>query len=643
MCGLVGGILRSALDPKRLGGALEALHHRGPDAVGTWISPDGRWFLGHTRLSIIGLANGAQPISDPSGDVQLVVNGEFYGYRAIRERLRAAGCSFKTDSDSEIALHLYLREGMNLGRHLRGEFAAVIADRRNRAMLAIRDRFGIKPLFYAVHEGDVFFASEVKALLALGVPARWDCEAVLQEAFHFRPHSRSLFAGVHTVPPGHYAIAQAGEVSIYPYWDWKFPMAAELAADDRSDDEIVAGFRTVLDDAVRERLVADVEVASYLSGGIDSCAVLGLAQRHMDRPIRAFTIGFEDVLYDETALAREQAERSGASFVPVPVTARALADAYGDAVWHAETCFINGHGVAKFLLSRAVRDAGIKVVFTGEGSDEMLGGYAPFRRDVLLYNSARQDPATVDRLLAELRESNQAVPSLVASEEKPIAELDAVQRRLGWVPSWILAFSTRGQSAAAFFSQEMAASTAGINPYELALSRLPIEERVAGRDPLNQALYLWARVHLPNFILTFLSDRMEMAHSIEGRVPFLDHQVAEFAAGIPIHMKIQGMREKHVLREACRDVLIEPVYNRQKHPFSTPPAKLGQDDAMLELFGDVFASSLLDDQPIFDAAAVRRLFQSLPEKTAAQRMDLDGAMHRILSLTLMHQRFGMSS
>ena len=643
MCGFVAGLLRRPLEPKRLDRALETLHHRGPDAVGRWVAPDGRMFLGHTRLSIIGLGNGDQPMSDASGDVRLVVNGEFYGYKAIRERLRAEGCVFKTDSDSEIALHLYLREGMNLGRHLRGEFAAVIADRRNGAMLAIRDRFGIKPLFYAIHEGDVFFASEVKALLALGVPARWNREAVYQEVFMFRPHSRTLFDGIYTVPPGHYAIAQHGEVSVYPYWDMVFPTAAELAADDRTDAEVVAGFRAVLDDAVRERLVADVEVASYLSGGIDSCAVLGLAQRHMDRPIRAFTLTFDDALYDESALARAQAERSGSSFHPIPVTARSLADAYSDAVWHAETCFVNGHGVAKFLLSRAVRDAGIKVVFTGEGSDEMLGGYAHFRRDVLLYNSARQDPATVSRLLAELRASNQAVPVLVANEEAPIPELESVQRRLGWVPSWIKAFSTVGDMTSKLFSREMLASVAGMNPYEVALSRLPIQERVAGRDPLNQALYLNSKIHLPNFVLTFLSDRMEMAHSIEGRVPFLDHQLAEFAAKIPIHMKINGMREKHVLREATRDVLIEPVYGREKHPFTTPPTKFGEDDAMLELFSDVFASSLLDDQPIFDAAAVRRLFQQLPEQPPDQRVRVDGLLNRVLSLTLMHQRFGMSN
>jgi asparagine synthase (glutamine-hydrolysing) len=324
------------------------------------------------------------------------------------------------------------------------------------------------------------------------------------------------------------------------------------------------------------------------------------------------------------------------------VTSRALADAYADAVWHAETPFTNGHGVAKFLLSRAVRDAGIKVVFTGEGSDEMLGGYAPFRRDVLLHNSARQDPAVVQRLLAELRASNQAVPQLVATEDAPLPVLDTVRRRLGWVPSWIQAFSTLGQRTTELFRPEMAASVAGMDPYEVALSRLAIEERVLGRDPLNQALYLWSRIHLPNFILTFLSDRMEMAHSIEGRVPFLDHEVAEYAAGIPIHMKIHGMREKHVLREATRDVLIEPVYDREKHPFTTPPPKVGEDDAMLELYGDVFASSLLDDQPIFEPARIRALFGALPDRTPEERLGTDGLLNRILSLTLMHQRFGMS-
>jgi len=644
MCGLVAGLTTRALEPARLDRALQVLHHRGPDGTGTWLAADGRCFLGHARLSIIGLDNGAQPIADASGEVRLVVNGEFYGYQAIRRQLQAEGCRFATESDSEIALHLYLREGMAMARQLRGEFAGVIADRREGTLLAIRDRFGIKPLFYAVHQGDVYFASEIKALLALGVPARWDVEALLADAYQVRLHARTLFAGIQAVPPGHYAVARAGAVTLHPYWDLAFPSRETLAADRRSDAEVIRGFREVLDDAVRERLVADVEVACYLSGGIDSCAVLGLAQRHMTRPIRAFTLSFDETLYDESALARAQAERSGASYHPIPATRQALAEAYADAVWHAECTFFNGHGVAKFLLSRGVRDAGIKVVFTGEGSDEMLGGYAPFRRDVLLYNSARQDPDTVKRLLAAMRASNQAVPTLIVNEEAASsAALEPVRRRLGWIPSWLIAWSAMGDPVVQRYSRDMAARIGTLNPYAGLLGGLDADGRLAGCDPLNQGLYLWAKTALVNFILTLLGDRMEMAHSIEGRVPFLDHQVAEYAAGIPVHLKINGLREKHVLREATRDVLIEPVYNREKHPFTTPPIKTVENDPLREMFGDVLASAALDQQPVFDAAAARALYQGYAALPPEARVPADAVLHRIVSTTILHQRFGMSA
>ena len=237
--------------------------------------------LGHTRLSIIGLRNGSQPMTSPDGAVHVVVNGEFYGYRELRERLRASGYRFSTESDSEIAVHLYRERGMQAATLLRGEFAMVIADEHQRQMIAIRDRFGVKPLYYAVVNGDVFFASEIKALLALGVPARWDLEGATGGMG--RSHEKTEFAGISTVPPGCYAIARDGHVRIYPYWDWEIPTAEQMRADTRSDAEIVEEFREALRDAVRQRLVADVEVASYLSGGIDSCAVLGLAQQEMDR------------------------------------------------------------------------------------------------------------------------------------------------------------------------------------------------------------------------------------------------------------------------------------------------------------------------------------------------------------------------
>lgn len=643
MCGIIAGLYRSSVDEEKLARALDTLYHRGPDASSAWISKDRKWALGHTRLSIIGLDNGVQPMANADENVRIVVNGEFYGYKSIRDTLRKEGFGFKTDSDSEILLHLYQREGIGALAHLRGEYAAVIADQRNNAMIGIRDRFGIKPLFYTVHEGNVLFASEIKALLALGAPARWDQESLLQEAFSFRPHERTLFRGIYTVPPGHYAIAQDGDVKTYRYWDLDFPTAEELAKDDRSDEEVTAGLREVLSDAVNQRLVADVEVASYLSGGIDSCAVLGLAQQGLSKPIRAYTLAFDNALYDESALAEKQARKSGSSWNPIPISQADIATAYSDALWNNESLFSNGHAAAKFILSKAVRDAGIKVVFTGEGADEMLAGYPPFRRDVLLYNAESQDPAVVEQLLADMYESNKATRGMLTTDAEAPPEVDVVKRRLGYVPSWIEVFAQQGLGNRPLFSKSLQEFVGQMDPYEPGLSRLPVEERMKGRDPLNQSLYLWTKFMLPNFILTSLSDRMEMANSIEGRVPFLDHKVAEFATRIPIHMKINGMREKHVLREATKDVLIEEVYNREKHPFTSPPTQEGKDDALLELFNDTLTSKAIEDQPIYDPIAVRQLMETHRTCPPEDRMGMEALIHRVTSTIILHQRFGMSA
>ena len=241
MCGIFAAMTRRGLAPERRDAALRSLQHRGPDGSGSWTSRDGRWTLGHTRLSIIGLNNGEQPMTSPDGAVHLVVNGEFYGYREIRDRLRASGYRFSTESDSEIALHLYDERGMQAASELRGEFAVIIADERQQAMIAIRDRFGIKPLYYSIVNGEVFFASEIKALLAMGVPAAWDLEGATGGVG--RSHEKTEFAGISTVPQGCYAIARHGDVRIYPYWDWEIPTAEEMKRDTRSEAEVVADFR----------------------------------------------------------------------------------------------------------------------------------------------------------------------------------------------------------------------------------------------------------------------------------------------------------------------------------------------------------------------------------------------------------------
>ena len=638
MCGIFAAMTRRGLAAERRDAALKVLNHRGPDGAGSWTSPDGLWTLGHTRLSIIGLNNGDQPMTSPDGAVHLVVNGEFYGYRAIRDRLRAAGCRFATESDSEIALHLYQERGMQCTSELRGEFAVVIADDRQRAMIAIRDRFGIKPLFHAVVNGDVFFASEIKALLALGVPARWDLEGAT--GGFGKSHEKTEFAGINAVPPGCYAIAKDGAVRIYPYWDWDIPTAEQIRSDARSEAEVVSDFREALRDAVRQRLVADVEVASYLSGGIDSCAVLGLAQQEMDRPIRAFTLTFENPLYDEARIAEAQAKHVGASFHPIPITGREIADSYADAIWHAETQMFNGHGVAKFLLSRAVRDAGIKVVFTGEGADEMLGGYPYFRVDAVNNNcslSAAEKAALIDEMLG----ANQATRALLMPAQVRTPEMEAVQRRFGWLPATLNVALAMANSVAPFFRDDLTAHIQGFQPLVSGLDRLPLAQRIVGRDPLNQMLYINSKTVLPNFILVYLGDRMEMAHSIEGRVPFLDHRVAEAAARVPVDLKVKGIREKHVLREAAKDVLIPEVYDRQKHPFTTPPTR-DKNDPMLAFYRDTFSSRAAREQPIFDMTKVSAVLDRLLDCPDDQRIAIEGGLQRVASVVVMHERFAMA-
>jgi asparagine synthase (glutamine-hydrolysing) len=639
MCGIFAAMTRRGLLPERRDAALRSLQHRGPDGSGSWTSRDGRWTLGHTRLSIIGLNNGEQPMTSPDGAVHLVVNGEFYGYREIRDRLRASGYRFSTESDSEIALHLYDERGMQAASELRGEFAVIIADERQQAMIAIRDRFGIKPLYYSNVNGEVFFASEIKALLAMGVPAAWDLEGATGGVG--RSHEKTEFAGIGTVPPGCYAIARHGDVRIYPYWDWEIPTAEQMTRDTRSETEVVADFRKALLDSVQQRLIADVEVASYLSGGIDSCAVLGLAQQSTHRPIRAFTLTFENPLYDEASIAEAQARHVGASYHPIPITGREIADAYADAVWHAETQMFNGHGVAKYLLSRAVRDAGIKVVFTGEGADEMLGGYPYFRVDALNDNPALS-AAERGALLEQMLGANPATRAILMPTQVSNPEMKAIERRLGWLPATLNVSAAMMSGVAPLFRDDLAARLQGYQPLLSALDRLPLAQRVAGRDRLNQMLYVNAKTVLPNFILNYLADRMEMAHSIEGRVPFLDHHVADAAARVPVSMKVKGIREKHVLREATKDVLIPEVYDRQKHPFTTPPTRTGN-DPMLAFYRDTFASQAAQDQPIYDMTKVRAALDRLLECPADQRIAMEGGLQRVASVIILQDKFALAA
>jgi asparagine synthase (glutamine-hydrolysing) len=643
MCGIAAFFSRGErISAERLKRAANSLHHRGPDGQGTWVSPDQRVGLGHARLSIIDLTTGDQPIANEDKRIHIVVNGEFYDFERQRRELERRGHLFRTRSDSEIALHLYEELGAHCVQHLRGEFAFVLWDEANQRIFAARDRFGIKPLYYAVHDDTLYLASEIKALFAAGVPAHWDQEYFYQHSTGPAMSDRTLFDGVYQVPPGHYLTATTNGMRILRYWEFYYPPADELAADTRGESAFVEEFAAVFEEAVRLRMRADVPVGCYLSGGLDSCAVLGYASRLCSTPIQAFTLTFDQAAYDEGDIALEMAARAGANFHPIPIKQFDIADNFADAIWHSETLFSNGHGVSKYLLSRAVRDAGYKVVYTGEGSDEIFGGYVHFRIDMLQHNTHGQDAAEVQRLLQQLETANSVSRGMLMPVGKT-GSLESVERVLGFVPGCLKVFSAGGQQQQTLFDADFKARFAGRDSARLFLDSLDVPAVLRGRDPLNKSLFVWAKSVLPNYILNLLGDRMEMAHSVEGRVPFLDHHVVECVCRAPVSLKIRGLTEKYLLREAAKPLITETVYRRQKHPFLSPPVTTAPTERFHQMMQDTLRGPVLAWLPFYDQKKVVALLDQLPAMSDSDRVGWDPALMSVLSACVIQERFGLGS
>ena len=442
------------------------------------------------------------------------------------------------------------------------------------------------------------------------------------------------------MPPGHFLLATKGYVQLHRYWDFNYPEASAPVAsyDDREHAERL---RAALDEAVRLRLRANVPVGCYLSGGLDSCAVLGLAARHHREPIRAFTLTFDKIEYDEGSIAKEMAALAGADFFPVPIRQSDLADHFFDATAYSEALCFNAHGVAKYMLSDAVRKAGYKVVLTGEGSDEILGGYPHFRRDMLLYDNAGQDPAVIESMLADLSRANEVSRGILLPDGEGVST-ESVTRRLGFTPSWIETYAASSLKLRSLFSAGYAADMECRDYFKAMLDSVDIPRQLQGRAPVHQSLYLWGKTLLPSYILTVLGDRMEMSHSVEGRVPFLDHYVVELLCAMPLRQKIRGATEKFVLREATKNVITDTVYRRQKHPFLSPPATLDPSGRFNEMMQDTLRGPLLASLPYFDQSSVAALLDRLPTMDSGERTTTDQVLMLILSACALQDRYHLA-
>ncbi|MEO7736191.1 MAG: asparagine synthase (glutamine-hydrolyzing) [Kofleriaceae bacterium] len=612
---MVAVALAEPLAAAAMSDALAALAHRGPDGRGTWRSPDGTIALGHTRLAVIDPEGGAQPIANEDGSIVAVVNGELYGHAAQARWLAGRGHRLRSRCDAEVLVHLYEELGDDVVRHVHGELAFVLWDGRRRCLLAGRDRLGVKPLVWTRWRGGIALASEAKALFALGVPARWDDEAFFHAAHtQYVWPDRTLFAGVHQLEPG-CTLRWDGAPRIARYWD--VPIAAPPVI--HTLDDAAAQLRAALDEAVQVRQVADAPVCVQLSGGLDSTAVAALAAR-AGGIAGAFTVGFAGGgAYDERALAAATARALGLPHTIVELDGAAIASGWAEAVAHGEGLAINGHLVGKWMLSRAMRDAGMKVALTGEGADEILAGYPHLRVD------------------AGAEVAGHAASRGVMLPSGEGLSVEGVRARIGRVPTWIAAKATLGRRVRSLLAPDLVARFAEVDPFGALIDQLGAA-RLAAASALHAGAATWIRTALAQYILRTLGDGMEMAHGIEGRVPFLDHRVVELAFSVApgVLAGVSGDRtiDKPVLRRAVADVIPAEVAARPKHPFLAPPlARLAPALVQDTLRAYARRSRLVD------GARLIAILDALPGMADAELQAWDAALMLVLSAAILEARY----
>ncbi len=650
MCGIGGVFLadrRQTLDRQLLVNMAAIQSHRGPDGFGVeCIDAAGVGFC-HARLSIIDLneSRARQPFLSDDRQVLMAHNGEFYDFQRIRADLTAQGVRFSTKSDSEILLRLYQRQGLESTLPLlRGEFAFALFDAVDDCLYLVRDRFGIKPQYWTMTPEGVVFGSELKVLFAHPlVERRFTSEGLFHQLMQTMVPGTTAFAGVHQVQPGHVLKVQRRgdrlEVSESTYWDVDFPRLDQRDSTLTEADHI-ANVRAALLEAVEMRMVADVPVGCYLSGGIDSCSILGLASAVSQGPVKAFTIGFDDARYDETPIAAEMAEATGAEQDVMRLSGRELYGHMEQTLWHTERTIYNTLAVAKYLMSRHVNNVDYKVVMTGEGSDELFGGYPAFRRDMFLHGlddlpqSDRQDWESL------LQTNNSLVQgAMLAADQVDDPDLDAV---VGFTPSCLQPWLACAPLVPDLLAEEHRQALAEYSPGKAIAEQLN-PQQLEGRHALDKAQYVWIKTMLEGQILTWGGDRVDMANSMEARPAFLDHHLAAAAVQVPPELRIKGKTEKYVLREAMAGLLPEVLYKREKFAFMAPPAHTEPEKwaQMKQLADDYLSDEAIDAAGLLSKEGVRALFarHDDPVTTDAERVQMDAVINHLLGVQMLHRMF----
>ncbi len=583
MCGLAGWCNfadGAPADHELLGRMAAKLVHRGPDSSGCFA--DDRVGFAFRRLKIIDLAGGEQPMCNEDGSLVLVCNGEIFNYQELERELTARGHVFRTASDVEVLLHLYEERGPDLLHAVNGQFAFALYDRRAGRLLLARDHFGVNPLHYTVTGGTLVFGSEIKAMLEHpAVPREVDLTGLDQVlCFPGLVSPRTMFKGIHSLPPGHFLTASAGGVRVEEYWDLDYPLRGETYPE-RREEEVIAELRDRFAQSVRYRLHADVPVGLYLSGGLDSSLIAAMS--HREAPGFAghsFSIGFTDRSISETAFQRLMAEQVGSRHQEIVFDWAEIESRMPRMIWQCECPIKETYNTCSLALSQAAREAGVAVILTGEGADELFAGYVGYRFDQAGDRGARGSRLD-EACEEELRERLWGDPGFFYEKD-------------------YFAFRETRQ---ALYSEAVGRELAELD----CTNESPIDrDKVRGRHPVHQRSYVDFKLRMADHLLADHGDRMALAHSIEARYPFLDVGLVEFARRLPPELKIRDLEEKYALKRMAAGLVPDSIIRREKFGFHAPgsPYLLRHN---IEWINDLLASDRIARQGYFNPRAVETL------------------------------------
>ncbi|MEO7971008.1 MAG: asparagine synthase (glutamine-hydrolyzing) [bacterium] len=604
MCG-INGIALSNRSQRTVSAAMlermrDVLTHRGPDDAGLFI--DGRVGLGHRRLSIVDVASGHQPMTNEDGTLHIVYNGEIYNHADFRESLEARGHRYETHCDTETILHLYEEHGQSCVEHLRGMFAFAIWDQQDRELFVARDRLGVKPLYYAqTSDGSFYFASEIKALLETGeVKAELNYQALPDYlANHATSGEETLFAGIKRLLPGHTLLWRDGVIRINKYWDVSFVRTGD---DRRSDSDYVAEWSELFRESVRLRLMADVPLGMFLSGGIDSSAIAAVMSGMVDEPVKTFSVAFQEREANELEYARLVARAFKTNHHEVVVTPKDFFAALPQLVWHEDEPIAHPSSVALFFVSQLAAQH-VKVVLTGEGSDELLAGYARYRKTLLNLSLGQRYQALLPRDIRNaIKNRIAALPPESHLSQKLRRTFLALNSDVESIYFDNFAVFSRTMQKE-LFTAKAREQVGAIDPYAGMLDAFTNTDATSFLDRL---LYADTKTYLHELLMK--QDQMSMATSIESRVPFLDHKLVEFSARLPERMKLRGATTKYILRESMKSVLPAEILTRPKMGFPVPIGSWfrGEYASVVE---DYLLSERTVDRGIFNPAFVRTLVE----------------------------------